>query len=193
MKDQIRIRRGAIITLIISSALFVLLLLLPFLLFREQKDSVGIIGGADGPTAIFVTGQIWSQFGAVVPLFLGAVVLCSLFCAVFPRTVMESCTRQTSVVSLGLSATFCFGIYCALSVVSCLAFGSVKKYPFRIPLGIAAGIVFLILFLILGWLYVKLRRERFSWRGLALDILLFLLYLPSFFGGCLLLDGMISG
>jgi hypothetical protein len=87
MKDQIRIRRGAIITLIISSALFVLLLLLPFLLFREQKDSVGIIGGSDGPTAIFVTGQIWRQFGSVMPLFLGAVVLCSLFCAVFPRTV----------------------------------------------------------------------------------------------------------
>ena len=70
MKDQIRIRRGAIITLIISSALFVLLLLLPFLLFREQKDSVGIIGGADGPTAIMIS-SISGIVGTVVMIVIG--------------------------------------------------------------------------------------------------------------------------
>ena len=193
MKDQYGIRRVASITLIISSALFVILLLLPFWLFREQGDSVGIIGGADGPTAILVTGQIWRQFGSAVPAFLGAVILCSLFCAVFPRSVRENCTWQTSGVSLGLSATFCLGMYCAISVAACLAFGSIKTHPIRIPLGIGIGTVCLILFLILGWLYVRLRRARFSWKGLVLDILLSLLYLPSFLGGCMLLDRMISG
>jgi len=105
--NEARIRQVAGITLGVSTVLVALLFLLPLLLLREQSDSVGIIGGADGPTAILLESQLWRQLGVAVPAFLGAVVLCSLLGVVFSRSIGETCTWQTSAVSLGLSAGFC--------------------------------------------------------------------------------------
>ncbi|MBQ2223613.1 MAG: hypothetical protein II420_02520, partial [Oscillospiraceae bacterium] len=48
-----------------------------------MKDSLGIIGGADGPTAIFVTGGVGSM---ILPLFLALVGLLILLVCLRCRT-----------------------------------------------------------------------------------------------------------
>lgn len=46
----------------------------------KQAASIGIIGGADGPTAIFVTGSIWptviGAIAVIAAVMIGIVVLC---------------------------------------------------------------------------------------------------------------------
>lgn len=47
-----------------------------------QASSIGIIGGADGPTAIFVAGRIWPVITVAV---IGAAVLAGLGVWLFSR------------------------------------------------------------------------------------------------------------
>ena len=52
-----------------------LLIFLAFGLSMQNKASVGIIGGADGPTAIFVTGSVLTTLTPVIAIILIAAVV----------------------------------------------------------------------------------------------------------------------
>ncbi len=77
-------KKASIITVIIGGVLM-LVGALPFIfttLLPKPTQSIGIIGGADGPTAIFVTSTLWlnSIYGklvilGVVSLIVGVVLL----------------------------------------------------------------------------------------------------------------------
>ena len=50
---------------------------------QMEESTIGIIGGADGPTAVLVTGNIVK---GVLPVFLGGIVLIGIaFCVIFKR------------------------------------------------------------------------------------------------------------
>lgn len=57
-----------------------LLSVLPFLLFHFQSSSMGVIGGADGPTAIFVTflSPVLTPLWIAIPFILGCCAACVL-------------------------------------------------------------------------------------------------------------------
>lgn len=52
-----------------------LLIFLAFGLSMQNKASVGIIGGADGPTAILVTGSVLTTLTPVIAIILIATVV----------------------------------------------------------------------------------------------------------------------
>ena len=58
--------------------------ILPFLLFYFQSSGMGVIGGADGPTAIFITGAanllapVLTPLWLAVPFILGCCAACVL-------------------------------------------------------------------------------------------------------------------
>jgi Na+-transporting methylmalonyl-CoA/oxaloacetate decarboxylase beta subunit len=69
----------AVITIICAAYEFLLPGFLSFALHFDTKEasSIGIIGGADGPTAVFLTGRLPVRvFTAVFALFTAAGILC---------------------------------------------------------------------------------------------------------------------
>ena len=77
--------------------------------------------------------------------------------------------------------------------IACVAFGGApKRYPVRYPLSIALGMVCLCVFILLGLLYCKLREGKWSIRGVAIDVLTSILYLPAFFFAFIYLYSLID-
>lgn len=77
-------KKFSIIAIIIGALLIISGIVTPWisLLLMPPAPSVGIIGGADGPTAIFVTSSLWinSIYGritilGVIALIVGVVLL----------------------------------------------------------------------------------------------------------------------
>ena len=47
-----------------------IIMVLAYMLTRNEAASIGIIGGADGPTAIFVSTTVAPAYSIIVPLIL---------------------------------------------------------------------------------------------------------------------------
>ena len=152
------------------------------MLFYEPTAETGIIGGAGAPTLQYLVSQTFGVLPYTLVLLGAAVMISAVFCLLFSKTVQGHCTLKTSLVSLGLSATGAAGLYCVLIWIACVAFGgATKRYPVRYPLSIALGMVCLCVFILLGLLYCKVREGKWSIRGVAIDVLTSILYLPAFF------------
>ena len=72
-------KKFSIITIIIGAVLIISSIVTPWisLLLMPPAPSVGIIGGADGPTAIFVTSTLWinSIYGKLTILGITALIV----------------------------------------------------------------------------------------------------------------------
>lgn len=148
----------------------------------SQNPRTGIIGGAGAPTLQFRVFQTFGVLPYTLVLLGVAVMISAVFCLLFSKTVQGHCGLKTSLVSLGLSATGAAGLCCVLIWIACVAFGGAPKhYPVRYPLSIALGMVCLCVFILLGLLYCKLREGKWSIRGVVIDVLTSILYLPAFF------------
>ena len=175
-------KKRAAIVLVVSAALLLVCVLVPFgILGTAQNQSVGIIGGADGPTVIMIAGTFWEGvLPALIALSLST-LLCGLFCLLFSKAVKENCTLKTSGLALVLSACASLLFYCFMLFASCFIMTSPDKHPVTLPLSIAAGVVAAVAFVFLLSVYVKARAEKSSAKGILIDILLFLSYLLPFF------------
>ena len=73
-------KKFSIIAIIIGALLIISGIVTPWisLLLMPPTPSVGIIGGADGPTAIFVTSNLWinSIYGRITILGVIALIVC---------------------------------------------------------------------------------------------------------------------
>ena len=157
-------------------------LALMWLLANTDAKTIAIIGGADGPTAIFITSRMFFRTFVGILLTLGIpLVLTSLFCLIFPNFVQKNFSIKTSALALGLSATGCLGAYCLISSLAIAGFGLADEHPIAYPASIAAGVLALILFLILFALYCKARKGEVKIVGIILDVLTGALFLPFFF------------
>ena len=143
--------------------------------------SIGIIGGADGPTAIFITSHIFFKTFLGVLTSLGIpLVLISLFCLVFPNFVQKNFSIKTTAFALGLSATGCLGGYCFITCLAIVGFGMMDESPVSYPASIIAGVLALVLFLVLFVLYCKARKGEVKIVGIILDVLTGALFVPFF-------------
>ena len=152
-------------------------LMAPFVYWKNftlHNGTIGIIGGADAPTYTFM---LWvSCDGLPIALIsLGiCLVISAVFCLIFSNTVQKYCNIKTSLISLGIS---CIGLVCAFLWFSIALFWEMSRRPISILLGVICLFVFIGLIIV----YLKLRKTNWSIKGLIIDILTSIIYLPTFF------------
>ena len=151
--------------------------------FVMMWAETGIIGGAGWPTYEYCMFRVLEGFPFCMILLGGTLAVWGLFCLLFPNAVAQNCTKATSAVALGLSAFGGLGLSCFFTWYTIVSFGNMARYPVAYPCSIAAGIVALAAFLALLWVYIKLRKQSLSWRGIVIDMFTaFIFVLPFFYG-----------
>jgi len=149
--------------------------------YTAQNGSIGIIGGADGPTAIFLTFRLSDGY-LLLLLILGITLfLCGGFCLVFKRTVTNNCKLKTTVLSLIISFFGASGLACFFIWYSIVAFLEMSMHPIAYPLSIIGGIFLLVAFIITIILYIKARKKNLKPKGIIIDILTSITTLPILF------------
>lgn len=149
--------------------------------YTVQNGSIGIIGGADGPTAIYVTSQLLGGH-LLSALILGLTLfLCGGFCLIFKRTVMNNCRLKTTALSLIISFFGASGLSCFFIWYSIVAFLEMSIHPIAYPCSIFVGLLSLVAFVMAIIFYVRARKENFKIKGIVIDILTSIITLPILF------------
>ena len=103
------------IALILGLLLALVSVLMPIIKINEftaQNGSIGIIGGADGPTAIYLTSHLLDG-NLLFTLILGLTLfLNGGFCLIFKRVVINNCSLKTTALSLIISLFGASGLVC---------------------------------------------------------------------------------
>jgi hypothetical protein len=191
-----KLKRYSLAALASGVVLFVGSFVVPFILtFRASagQGSVGIIGGADGPTAQFLTMQLLSRWPGCLAFLSAALVLSGLFCMFFSKTVTQVCSVKTSAVALGLSAIGGAGLYCFFLWLAMTAFHETGKHPIAYPVSVAGGVLCLTGFLGLLVLYFRERKQKWCWGGIAIDVATAVIYLPAFLCAASCVHQMLGG
>ena len=124
----------------------VLIPIIKFSNYTAQNGSIGIIGGADGPTAVYLTSHL---LGGHLPftLILGVTLfLCGVFCLIFGRAVINNCSLKTTALSLIISLFGASGISCIFIWYSIVAFYEISKHPVAYPFSVFVGLLSLVAF-----------------------------------------------
>lgn len=151
------------------------------------NENLGIIGGVDGPTAALRVQWALNNFIRDNPVFACflyialPLILSGAFYLIFTKIVKQNCTLKTSAVALGISAAGGLGLYCFFSLAIIDAFNSVGESPILFPVARIFGVLSLITFIGLIVLYVLLRKKKMSIKGMVLDVIISVIFLPSFF------------
>ena len=178
-----KLKRYALWVLLSGIGVSLVGLLTPIVYLRiaMHGGSMGIVGGADWPTYWFILSHLYDGWAIVLILLGISVVISSGFCLVFSKTVSTHCNIKTSAISLGLSGVGALGVYCVFWWVAIAAFGEASKHPVEYPVSVVLGMLSFMAFVFLIGLYFIVRRKNWSIKGIVLDVLTSLLYLPSFF------------
>ena len=178
-----KLKRYALWILLLGIGVALVGLLTPIVYLRivMHGGSSGIIGGMDGPTYWFILSRLYDGWPIALILLGISVVISSGFCLLLSRTVSTHCNIKTSAISLGLSGTGALGVFCVLWWVTLAAFGEASKHPVEYPVSVVLGMLSFMAFVFLIGLYFIVRRKNWSIKGIVLDVLTSLLYLPSFF------------
>lgn len=181
------LKRNAIWVLILGIVVLLMgimpIVSLSIYMYTAQPGSIGIIGGADGPTAIFLTERLLHEWPVTVMFILLGIslIVSAAFCLLFSKTVTAHCSFKTSAVALSLSAIGGLGLVCVLMWCSIVAFSEMSKHPIAYPVSVLLGIFCFFAFIILLALYIKVRKINWSMKGIIIDILTSVVYLPTFF------------
>lgn len=149
--------------------------------YTSQNGSIGIIGGADGPAAIYLTYRLLDGRLLLILILGITLFLCGGFCLIFKRTVINNCRLKTTALSLIISFFGASGLVCFFIWYSIVAFIEMSKHPISYPLSIIGGILSLVAFIITIILYIKVRKENFKIKGIVIDILTSIITLPILF------------
>lgn len=175
------------IALILGLLLALVSVLVPIIKINEftaQNGSIGIIGGADGPTAIYLTSHLLDG-NLLFTLILGLTLFLSgAFCLIFKRVVINNCSLKTTALSLIISFFGASGVSCCFIWYSIVAFHEMSKHPISYPLSIIGGILSLVAFIITIIIYIKARKEHFKIKGIVVDIITSIITIPTFFLVC---------
>ena len=162
----------------------VLIPIIKFSNYTAQNGSVGIIGGADGPTAIYLTSYLLDG-NLLFTLILGLTLFLSGgFCLIFKRVVINNCRLKTTALSLIISLIGASGLICFFIWYSIVAFHEMPKHPLSYPLSIIVGIILLVAFIITIIFYIRARKENLKVKGIIVDIITSIITLPTFFWLC---------
>lgn len=149
--------------------------------YTAQNGSIGIIGGADGPTAIYLTSRLLGE-RLLFALILGLTLfLCGGFCLVFKRTVTNNCRLKTTALSLIISFFGSSGLSCFFVWYSIVAFHEMPKHPIAYPCSIFVGLLSLVAFITAIIFYIRVRKKNLKPKGIIIDILTSITTLPILF------------
>ena len=164
---------------IIGIVLFLSGFILPYVLIAKSgnQGAVGIIGGADGPTAKFITASVFKNLFLVLKYLGGALILTGIFALLFENTVKNNSTVKTALLSFGLSGLTAAGLGCLFNVLFIVFFSHPDKHPYEYPLSIAVGLICLAVFTVILCLYIKERMKIRKFKGIIIDICLFSVWL----------------
>ena len=175
------------IALILGLLLALVSVLVPIIKINEftaQNGSIGIIGGADGPTAIYLTSHLLDG-NLLFTLILGLTLFLSgAFCLIFKRVVINNCSLKTTALSLIISFFGASGLACFFIWYSIVVFHEMSKHPLSYPLSIIGGMCSLVAFVSTIVFYVRARKENLKIKGIILDIITSIITLPTFFWLC---------
>ena len=178
------LKRFSLLTLFAGVIFSIIGVVVPIIIlqnFSFQNSAVGIIGGADRPSYEFVVFGILKGWPFVEILFGITLIVCALFCLIFSKTVINNCTIKTSALSFGTSAIGAAGLVCVSLWFSIVSFGEMSKHPIEYFGSMFVGILCFLAFVVLIALYFKARKTNWSVKGLIIDILTSIIYLPTFF------------
>lgn len=181
-----KLNNTARILLILGIIVSVLEWIAPIIFWNQyvpQDGSVGIIGGADGPTYVFVTATVLDGLPFILGLLGISLAVAAGFYFLFAKTVRKHCSIHTSALSLGLSWVGALGLYCAFSWLVIVSFGEVAQHPIQYPVSILLGMLCLFVFVVLIAVYCNARKTIWSVKGVIIDVLTSIVFLPTFFFG----------
>lgn len=151
------------IALILGLLLALVSVLVPIIKINEftaQNGGIGIIGGADGPTAIYLTSHLLDG-NLLFTLILGLTLfLCGGFCLIFKRVVINNCSLKTTALSLIISFFGASGLACFFIWYSIVVFHEMSKHPLSYQLSIIGGMGSLIAFVATIVFYVRARKDN---------------------------------
>lgn len=147
-----------------------------------NEASIGIIGGADAPTASMLMSSL-SGIPKALILIAITVIISSVFCLVFSKTVESNCRLATTAISLGLSFFGALGFCWLLRWFIMVIFNSKSMHPIEYPVSILIGLFSFISCIALILLYVNARKGKWSLKGVSIDILTCIVYFPAHFYG----------
>ena len=149
--------------------------------FTAQNGSIGIIGGADGPTAIYLTSHFLDG-NLLFTLILGLTLFLSgAFCLIFKRVVINNCRLKTTVLSLIISLFGATGLVCFFIWYSIVAFHEMSMHPIAYPCSIFAGLLSLMGFVTAIVFYIRARKTNLQPKGIIIDIITSIITLPTLF------------
>ena len=177
-----KLRRSSLLVLFLGC--FVLLFGLTPIIYSKfhtaNNDYIGIIGGAEVPNYKLILFLLFDSLPFILISLGIALIVSAAFCLLFPKTVKAHCNISTSIISAGLSAIGALGLTCVLLWFSIVSFGEMSKHPIEHPVSILLGVFSLLVFLALIIVYFKIRKKNWSFKGMIIDILTSIIYLPPF-------------
>ena len=127
-----------------------------FMLCRTPSGSIGIIGAADSDILLsFAIGVFISSWQFVALLFGVALILTSLFTAIFKKTTENCLTIKTSLTAVIVSALCAVTVYCAGTVYKLIKFNAIDARPVAFPCCLVAGIIAIVGLIVLLALYIS--------------------------------------
>ena len=189
-----KLKRYALAVLILGVAFFLAGVFMPFiyLSFGPHNGTAGIIGGAGMPTYQFIFSELFDGLLPALTLFGLCFIISAGFCLLFTKTVKTHCSLATSAISLGLSASGALGLVCLMLWITIVSFHEMARYPVAYPVSILLGCLCFFVFLALLALYFRARKADRSIKGILIDILTAMIYLPAFFCAFLYLYETVS-
>ena len=175
--------RAFVILLAAGALLLAFSLLAPFVSLAkiENAESMGIIGGAGVYTYSFIFWRQFLGFGAVFAFLGGAMVLSSAFALIFHKLVSKTCGLITSLHALALSVFGSTMLIFLFRIALMLEVEDVARYPYALPAFMVCAVLCIILFIGLLISYFIQWYKRASFRGLFLEMMLAIIYLPASF------------
>ena len=152
-----------------------------FMLCGTPSGSIGIIGGADTDILLLFAIEVFISSWQFVALLFGvALILTSLFTAIFKKTTENCLTIKTSVTAVIVSALCAVTVYCAGTVYKLIKFNSIDARPVAFPCCLVAGIIAIVGLIVLLALYIfKFRKAKPSAKGVIIDLLTVAVYAPG--------------
>ena len=146
-----------------------------------DPGAVSVIGGAGAPTYEFMIFTVLDGWPFCLMLLGGCLLITGAFGLIFRKTAQVHMSVPTSLISIVLAAVGGVGAGCAFMLYVIGAFGEVSRHPVGYPGCLVVGALALIAAVVLVGAYFKLRKARMSVKGIVIDVVTCLVYVPSFF------------
>ena len=140
----------------------------------NQDSSIGIIGGADGPTAVFLAGQIdsaWNWINMFGIIIVVLVLVPNIIYAIKFRDIRNRCTNKMMNILEQIGRYACM-LFMVLNISGEYGFTSVGTFLIYM----LGNIVLLLVYWII-WMLYFVRQAR--WKSITLAVLPTLIFLLS--------------